>query len=269
MKEKFRPVDESRLTRREASERATLLKGVILARTSISRGAIKVGRRGWEKEKKIPSQASSAIHRVCLHGGAAPSNFFISFSGRSARAWNPLRAASCLCATICFYQRLPGDVNSHLPRTSSSCSPVLRSTPSVSFSRGTAAKHTAVCSAPWGYPLGKKHREKPFVQRAKGKMARVSHVALPMITLFPRDSHLLFRPATTPSRALRVFSLSLRPLLRDSRGSREFRRCQIAAWRVLSRNRAVLLFSCLLIISIRLPSGGKFHKIKILTGFET
>lgn len=100
----------------------------------ISRAAIKVCSlllRGGKKKRKIPS---SAIHRLCLHEGAAPSNFFISFSGGSAREWNPPLARSCLRATICFYQRLPGDVNSHLPVTKPSFPPPF------SFSQGPRAE---------------------------------------------------------------------------------------------------------------------------------
>lgn len=164
----------------------------------ISRAAIKVCSlllRGGKKKKGKKKIPSSAIHRLCLHEGAAPSNFFISFSGGSAREWNPPLARSCLRATICFYQRLPGDVNSHLPVTKPSFPPPF------SFSQGPRAEAGGLVS--FGGEEGRGRTQgrlekgapgkKAFVRKRRGeKMARVSHVALPMITLFPRDSHLLF-----------------------------------------------------------------------------
>lgn len=111
----------------------------------------------------------------------------------------PSSVASCLRATICFYQRLPGDVNSHLPRTSSPCSPSSFHSLGLVFERDRGETHGGLLRS-LGIPAWKKASGKAFRSEAKGKMARVSHVALPMITLFPRDSHLLFRPATTPSR---------------------------------------------------------------------
>lgn len=162
-------------------------------RALISRGAIKVcSPSRWKKKKRKKKIPSSAIHRLCLHEGAAPSNFFISFSGGSAREWNPPLARSCLRATICFYQRLPGDVNSHLPVTKPSFPPPF------SFSQGPRTEEGA--RGPGLVSFGGRREGDPRLEKRlrekrlslEGKMARVSHVALPMITLFPRDSHLLF-----------------------------------------------------------------------------
>lgn len=190
-------IPRGRLTRRVPRSRASPIDGGRWStrRALISRGAIKVcsssrWRKEKKKKKKIPS--SAAIHRLCLHEGAAPSNFFISFSGGSARAWNPPLARSCLRATICFYQRLPGDVNSHLPVTKPSFP-----NPRSRFHRDRPR-----------LLLGEREAEDPRLEKAlsskeaREKMARVSHVALPMITLFPRDSHLLFTSVPSPPLSL-------------------------------------------------------------------
>lgn len=112
-------------------------------------------------------------------------SLFLSPAGVQGRG--TLFVPSCLRATICFYQKLPGDVNSHLP-----VCVAVRFLAGFHPYGGTAKRSYAVYPDPrgrsirWARKSSGKSLSPDEEPRTKGKMARVSHVSLPMITLFSR-----------------------------------------------------------------------------------